>query len=61
MTQIIFILVFPAVAIYLSKKSKVFAWLSPVVTCYLLGIFVGNIPFLSINKVKNKVISKLCF
>lgn len=59
MTQIIFILVFPAVAIYLSKKSKVFAWLSPVVTCYLLGIFVGNIPFLSISVKISKTITEI--
>lgn len=35
---------FPALAVYGANRSKALEWLSPVVLCYLFGIFLGNLP-----------------
>jgi uncharacterized membrane protein len=43
--QLIFILLFPALTIYLEKHYRVFKFLSPILLCYLVGIIFANIPF----------------
>ena len=35
---------FPALAVYGANRNKALEWLSPVVLCYLFGIFLGNLP-----------------
>lgn len=40
--QVAFVLFFPALALYLKNRFKFFDWLSPIVLCYLAGIFVTN-------------------
>jgi uncharacterized membrane protein len=45
--QLIFILLFPALTIYLEKHYRVFKFLSPILLCYLVGIILANIPFFS--------------
>ncbi|MCJ7679633.1 MAG: DUF819 family protein [Candidatus Aminicenantes bacterium] len=40
--QILFILLFPALAIYLKGRSKFFAWLSPIIICFIAGIALAN-------------------
>ncbi|MCJ7680213.1 MAG: DUF819 family protein, partial [Candidatus Aminicenantes bacterium] len=40
--QILFVLLFPALAIYLKGRSKFFAWLSPIIICFIAGIALAN-------------------
>ena len=40
--QILFILLFPAAAIFLKERSKFFAWLSPIIICFIAGIALAN-------------------
>lgn len=40
---------FPALILYGEKRSKVLAWLSPVVLCYLFGIILANIRIVPID------------
>lgn len=46
---IIFTVFFPALVIYFENKFKLVKWISPIVVCYLIGIILGNLPFLSFN------------
>ncbi len=46
---IIFTVFFPALVIYFENKFKLVKWISPIVICYLIGIILGNLPFLSFN------------
>ncbi|MBU4255081.1 MAG: DUF819 family protein, partial [Acidobacteria bacterium] len=40
--QILFVLLFPALAIYLKGRSKFFVWLSPIIICFIAGIGLAN-------------------
>lgn len=44
--MLLLVLGLPALVMNLENKIKVIDWLSPVVTCYALGILLGNLPFL---------------
>ena len=44
--MLLLVLGLPALVMNLENKIKVIDWLSPVVTCYALGIRLGNLPFL---------------
>ncbi|MFC1595322.1 DUF819 family protein [Gemmatimonadota bacterium] len=44
-------LLFPALAIYGERRSKVLAWLSPVVLCYAFGIMLANFRIIPVNEV----------
>jgi len=48
--QIIFVVLLPALILYLEKRSKIIRFISPIAICYLLGFIIGNLPFLNINK-----------
>ena len=47
---ILFALVFPFFILRAEKKSRAIKWLSPIIVCYLVGIVIGNLPWLSLNK-----------
>jgi uncharacterized membrane protein len=57
--QLIFILLFPALAIYLEKHYKVFKLLSPILLCYLVGIIFANIPFITLDKKMLSLITEI--
>ena len=42
-------LLFPALAMFGERRSKVLAWLSPVVLCYALGILLANFRLIPID------------
>lgn len=46
----IVILGLPVLVIRLEKTTKIVRWLSPIIICYLVGILIGNIPGLSLDK-----------
>jgi len=43
-------LLFPALAMYGERRSRVLAWLSPVVLCYAFGIILANFRVMPINE-----------
>lgn len=47
--QALFILLFPYFAYKLARLNKVLRYISPVVLCYVGGIFLTNLPFFSLN------------
>lgn len=48
--QNLFLILFPALVLYLESKIKLVKLLSPIVICYLFGIIIANIPSLNLNK-----------
>ena len=48
--QVAFVILFPALILYLEKRSKFVQVASPIVICYVLGIIMANLPFLKLNK-----------
>ena len=44
--QVAVIFILPQFFVVLSKKHKIFKFLSPIILCYLVGIIFANIPFL---------------
>jgi hypothetical protein len=48
--QLVYILLFPALALYLGKQTRIIKWLSPIVLCYLTGVIVGNISYFNIHR-----------
>ncbi len=58
--QLSFILLFPALTIYLEKHYKIFKLLlSPILLCYIAGIILGNIPFITLDKKMNSSITEV--
>jgi len=47
---ILFLLGFPFLLMRSEKRVRVVRWISPIVICYLLGILIGNIPGLILNR-----------
>jgi uncharacterized membrane protein len=47
---IVFLLGFPLLIMWAEGKSKVIRWISPIIICYLVGILLGNIPALTLNR-----------
>ena len=47
--QILIIILFPALSIWIQKKHLAPKWLSPVVMCYALGILLRNLGLLPLN------------
>lgn len=47
--QLLAYLVFPLVAIELARRYKIFAWLNPVVLCYLAGMVMINSPGIAVD------------
>ena len=40
----------PVLILRMEKSCQIIRWLSPIIICYLIGIIIGNIPGLSLNK-----------
>ena len=57
--QVLFIIIFPWVIIQGTKRFKVLSWLSPVVLCYVTGMFLGNLPGIAINTAASMQIAKI--
>jgi uncharacterized membrane protein len=49
-TLIAFLLGFPFLVMWAEKRTRVVRWISPIIICYLVGILVGNIPGLMLNR-----------
>ena len=45
-----FLLGFPLFIMWAEGKSRLVRWISPIIICYLVGIAIGNIPFLTLNQ-----------
>ena len=56
---IVSVFLFPAIVLFLEKKSKIINWLSPIVICYLTGMIVANLPFLEIDHALMRNISEV--
>ena len=52
--QSLFFILFPAVIIWGTKRSKVLNWLSPVVLCYITGMILANIKFVQFDKTSSE-------
>ncbi len=48
MLALIFLL-FPALTMFGERRSKVLAWLSPVILCYAFGIMLANVRIMPVN------------
>ena len=48
--QVAFVVLFPALVLYLEQRFKVIQVVSPIVICYVIGIVLANLPFLNLNK-----------
>jgi len=48
--QVAFVVLFPALVLYLEQRYKVIQVVSPIVICYVIGIVLANLPFLNLNK-----------
>lgn len=46
---VLFLLVFPFFILRAEKKSRVIKWISPIIICYLVGILIGNIPWVTLD------------
>lgn len=56
--QVIFALLFPFLAVYLSKRFKIAGILGPVMLCYFAGIIPANIPQLALHEPTSKLITE---
>jgi uncharacterized membrane protein len=57
---IFYILVIPLLASFGSRKTKIIKWLSPIVTCYVIGVIAGNMPFLHFDKKLLTSVAEIC-
>jgi uncharacterized membrane protein len=57
--QLSFIILFPALTIYLEKHYKAFKLFSPILLCYVVGIIIGNIPFITLDKKMLSLITEI--
>ncbi len=57
--QVAFVVLFPALVLYLEQRSKVVQVVSPIVICYFMGIVLANLPFLDLNKTVFSEISNI--
>ena len=47
--QLLLVFVFPALALWGERKTKIVAAISPVILCYSVGMLLGNLPFVPLN------------
>lgn len=47
---VLFSLGFPFFILRAEKKSRAIKWISPIIICYLVGILIGNLPWISLNQ-----------
>lgn len=56
--QVIFAILFPFLAVYLSKRFKIAGLLGPVLLCYFAGIIPANIAMIAIHEPTSKLITE---
>ena len=54
-----FVLLFPAVTLYGEKKYRILEWIGAIIVCYLSGILLGNLTFISLDSSIFSTISEL--
>ena len=47
---VLFLLGFPFLVLWAEKKLRFVRWISPIIICYLVGMLIGNLPWLSLNQ-----------
>ncbi len=47
---VLFLVLFPGLTLWGERKNKIVKFISPIVICYLIGIIIGNIPFIKLDK-----------
>jgi uncharacterized membrane protein len=57
--HLMLLLPLPALILFLEKRIRVIRWLSPIVVCYIIGIVVGNMPFVSFDHTFLRLIAEL--
>lgn len=57
--QILLMIIFPYFVIFLTQKSKILNWMSPVVLCYIAGLLLANQQVIPINKEISVQISEI--
>ncbi len=57
--QLLLFILFPALALFATKRSRALDWLGPVVLCYMVGIIAGNLPFVSLNESLSTTITEI--
>lgn len=57
--QVAFVILFPALVLYLEHRSKLVRVISPIVICYVTGIILANLPFLNLDKAVYSKVSEI--
>jgi uncharacterized membrane protein len=57
--QVVFIIIFPALILYLEQRIRFVQVLSPIVICYAFGILVANLPFINLNSTVFSEVSEI--
>ncbi len=47
---VLFLLSFPFLVLWAEKKVRFVRWVSPIIICYLVGMLIGNLPWISLNQ-----------
>ena len=47
---VLFLLSFPFLVLWAEKKVRFVRWVSPIIICYLVGMVIGNLPWLSLSQ-----------
>lgn len=47
--QLVFIILFPALTIFLASRFRIFRFISPIIICYGAGIIIGNSAIITVN------------
>ncbi|MGK7395838.1 MAG: DUF819 family protein [Candidatus Cyclobacteriaceae bacterium M3_2C_046] len=50
MVQILFLILFPLLILFIYKHLKLLKWISPVVWCYATGLFIANTSLIDLDK-----------
>jgi len=47
---VLFLLSFPFLVLWAEKKVRFVRWVSPIIICYLMGMVIGNLPWISLDQ-----------
>lgn len=50
----------PALLLFLEKKVKVISWIGPVILAYIVGIVLGNLPFIAWDQKAATLLYEIC-
>lgn len=57
--QVVLCLLFPALALFLASRYKVFDFIGPVLLCYFVGMLIGNMPGLTVHTKTAETLTEL--